>query len=95
MLVKPISRVGSSSSSYTGRMNNMVTTFCDHIDNFIRPNRMNAYSNWKGGANYDSSVTASPPPLYSILHNCGFTLDIVLDIYWKFSESGDPYLMLF
>ena len=42
LFIKPRSRDDSASISYTDCINNWVTTFCDHIENSIRPNHMNA-----------------------------------------------------
>ena len=96
MFVKPKARYFSAYSFHTDCIKNWVTTFCDHIDNFIRPNHMNTYSNRKVGATYDSSVTTDPPPLSSIFYCGGWTIGIVLDIHWKFAEAcynyiGRPY----
>ena len=92
ILIKPRSIYGSASIRYTGCINNWVKTFCDHIDNFIRPNYMNAYSHCKGVATSYSSGNTPLPPLSSIFHNGKCTLGVVLDLYWKFSESGDHCL---
>ena len=63
MFIKKMSRDGSSSSRYTGFIKNWLTTLCDHIDNFILSNHMNAYSNIKGGDTYASLGPTDPPPL--------------------------------
>ena len=68
MFIKPRSIYGFAPSRYTGCIKNWVTTYFDHIDNFIGPNHMNAYSNRKVGGTYDYSVTTSPSPLSSIFH---------------------------
>ena len=81
LLIKPRQRVGSASSSYTDFIKNWLTIFCDHIDNIIRPNHMNAYSNRKGVATYDSSGTTEPPPLSSIFRRGEWTLGVVLYIH--------------
>ena len=50
---------------------------------------MSTYSNRKGGATYDSSVTTAPPPLSSIFHRGEWIIGVVLDTYWNFLEAGD------
>ena len=54
---------------------------------------MNAYSNFKGGATYDSSVNTAPPTLSSMFYCGEWTLGVVLDTYWIFLEAGDHYLV--
>ena len=54
---------------------------------------MNAYPNQKVGATDSSSGTTSSPPLSSIFHRGECTLDVMLGIYWKFSEACDYYLV--
>ena len=89
LFIKPISRVGSESSRYTDFIKDWVTTL---LEIFIWPNHINKYSNQKGGDIYDSSGTTAPPPLSSIFYHGEWTLGLVLDIYWKFAESGNHYL---
>ena len=93
MFIKPRPIDVSASSHYTDGIKNWVTKFCDHIDNFIWPKHMNAYSNQKGGATHAYSGTTSLPLLSSIFHRGEWTLVVVLDIYWKFAEAGDHYLV--
>ena len=71
MLIKPRSIVGSVSSRYTDCIKNWVITFCEVIENFIRPKHVSAYSNRKGIAAYASLVTTAPPLYlqYSIVVN--------------------------
>ena len=38
LFIKPRARDGPAESRYTDHINNWVTTFCDHIENFILPN---------------------------------------------------------
>ena len=61
LFIKLIERGGSASSRYNYCIKNWVTTFCDHVENFIGPNHMNSYPNRKVGATYDYLGTTSPP----------------------------------
>ena len=53
---------------------------------------MNAYSNCKYGATYDSLGTTTPLPLSSIFHCGEWAFGVVLDIYCKFTEACDHYI---
>ena len=66
MSIKPIARYVSASIWYTKCIKNWVKPFCCHTDHFVRPNHMDAYSNWKVGDTYAYLGTKSPSPISSI-----------------------------
>jgi hypothetical protein len=62
------------------------------ISEFIRLNHFGPYGMRKGASTHASTSTTAPPPTPSIILRGEWSLGEVLDIYWKYAESGDQYL---
>ena len=57
---------------------------------FITPDHTNAHGIRKGSATEAASSPETSLP--SVFHRGGWSLGVVLDIYWKFAQKGDHLL---
>ena len=82
----------TASSRYTNAIRFWVEDQRERLKAFARPDHINGHSMRKGSATFSSSGSTVPPPLPSIFHRGEWSLGVILDIYWKYAESGDFYL---
>ena len=58
----------------------------------MRFEHANVHGVWKGSATKAVSGTTCTPSIASIANRGEWSLGLVLDVYWHFSEPGDHYL---
>ena len=90
--LRPGATKNTAASRYTDSIRQWVEDKRDTLIAMARVDHLNGHSMRKGSATYASSGTTVPPPLPSIFHRGEWSLGVILEIYWKFAESGDYYL---
>lgn len=92
IFILPGATEGSASSRYNKRFDDVESKMGTKISEYIRLDHFGPYGMRKGASTHASTSTTAPPPTPSIILRGEWSLGEVLDVYWKYAESGDQYL---
>lgn len=92
LFLSPKAQESSASYKYCTQFKEIFSKVIPDSDSMhIHPNHTNAHGIRKGSAVEVMSGTTCPPPTFSVAHRGGWSLGVVIDIFWLFAEAGDYY----
>ena len=80
---------GSAASRYSKQLIELLKDKVDTVREFVRPKHCNPHGTRKGSAMHITTNTTDPPPLPSVAARGEWSIGKVLDLYFKFGDSGD------
>ena len=89
LFIKKGKKVKSGSSGYCSQLTQLFTANAEAVSAYIRINHANPHGIRKGSATHAASGTTLPPSVTAIAKRGDWSLGKLLDIYWKFAETGD------